>query len=79
MLCSSIYSNALEELSVRADIALSQKKVIHDISTEGQEDEEFENEYLALSAQVVRGTMNVLSIIVNHCLTKLPSAGQGDT
>jgi chromosome transmission fidelity protein 4 len=46
-------SNALEELSVRATIALNQKKVIQDLTAEGEEDEEFEREYHALSAQVV--------------------------
>jgi chromosome transmission fidelity protein 4 len=46
--------NALEELAVRAGIALGQKKVMHDIASEGQVDEDFEREYTALSAQVVR-------------------------
>jgi hypothetical protein len=44
----------MEELSVRADIALSQKKAIHDIVVGAEEeDEDFEKEYMALSAQVV--------------------------
>jgi hypothetical protein len=46
-------SNALEELSVRAGIALVQKKVMHDIISEGEIDDEFDREYTALSAQVV--------------------------
>jgi hypothetical protein len=46
-------SNALEELSVRAGIALVQKKVMHDIMSEGNDDDEFDREYTALSAQVV--------------------------
>jgi hypothetical protein len=44
----------MEELSVRADIALSQKKAVHDITAGAEEeDEDFEKEYMALSAQVV--------------------------
>lgn len=50
---SPIHSNALEELSIRASIALNQKRVFHDLVTNGAEDEDFENEYHALSAQVV--------------------------
>jgi hypothetical protein len=46
-------SNALEELSVRAGIALVQKKVMHDIISEGDVDDDFDREYTALSAQVV--------------------------
>jgi hypothetical protein len=48
--------NALEELSVRAEVSLGQKRVFHDIALDGQEDddEDFEKEYTALSAQVVR-------------------------
>lgn len=49
---SLISSDALEELSIRAGIALSQKKAVQELTTEG-EDEDFEQEYYALSAQVV--------------------------
>jgi hypothetical protein len=38
---------------VRAGIALVQKKVMHDIMSEGDGDDEFDREYTALSAQVV--------------------------
>jgi hypothetical protein len=48
-------THTLEELAVRAAIALGQKKAIHEISREGDEDDEdFEKEYRSLSAQVVR-------------------------
>ena len=39
---------------MRAGIALNQKKAVQILSADGEEDEEFESEYLALSAQVVR-------------------------
>jgi chromosome transmission fidelity protein 4 len=52
------FSNALEELSVRAGVALNQKRVLHDL-TFGGDDQGFESEYLSLSAQVVRGTMTL--------------------
>ena len=42
----------MEELSIRADIALGQKKVIREIT--GGNNEEFHRNYHALSAQVVR-------------------------
>lgn len=45
------FRNVLEELSIRADIALSQKKVLQGI-TDG-DNEVFDREYHALSAQVV--------------------------
>jgi hypothetical protein len=38
---------------VRAGISLIQKKVMHDIISEGDVDDEFDREYTALSAQVV--------------------------
>jgi hypothetical protein len=62
LVCTHIvlFSNALEELSVRAGIALNQKKVFHDI-VYGVEDQEFENEYHALSAQVVSRLIHVNS------------------
>lgn len=61
--------NALEELSVRAGVALNQKRVLHDLTIPGK-DQVFENEYLSLSAQVVRITMSY-SIIERSisCLT----------
>lgn len=51
-----LFSNALEELAVRAGVALNQKRVLHDLTCSG-DDEGFENEYLSLSAQVVRVTI----------------------
>jgi hypothetical protein len=50
----SFRSNVLEELSIRAGIALSQKRVIHEITSEA-DDEDFQRNYHALSAQVVGG------------------------
>jgi chromosome transmission fidelity protein 4 len=47
-----LLSIALEEISLRAAIALSQKKVVQ-VLTVGEGDEEFDREYQALSAQVV--------------------------
>jgi hypothetical protein len=41
-------STILEELSVRSNLALAQKKVMNDL-----EDEDFELEYVGLCAQVV--------------------------
>jgi hypothetical protein len=61
---SVAYSNALEELSVRADIALGQKKAIHDITTGGEIDEEFEREYNSLSAQVDKVTLKMFAATV---------------
>ena len=55
----------LEELSVRADIALSQKKIVHDVTNNGQgEDEDFEREYVALSAQVDKVTLKMFAATV---------------
>ena len=51
-LCFFKNRTVLEELSVRADIALSQKKVIQEI-TSNPDDEDFQRDYHALSAQVV--------------------------
>ena len=57
--------NVLEELSVRADIALGQKKVVHDVTNNGQdEDEDFEKEYVALSAQVDKVTLKMFAAAV---------------
>lgn len=50
-------SAAYEELSVRATIALNQKRAMQRVingDDDEEEDEEFENEFMALSAQVVR-------------------------
>ena len=62
LLFISIGRNVLEELVVRADIALNQKRVIHDVTFDGpvdDVDEDFEKEYMALSAQVVRTYMSL--------------------
>jgi hypothetical protein len=48
----------LEELSIRAGIALNQKKIIQDMTSNG-DDEDFHREYHALSAQVVRARFYV--------------------
>jgi hypothetical protein len=45
-------STALEELSVRCNIALTQKKIVNDMDN-NDDTEEFEREYLTLCAQVV--------------------------
>jgi hypothetical protein len=42
----------MEELSIRANIALSQKRVIQEIKM-GGDDDDFQQNYHALSAQVV--------------------------
>jgi Minichromosome loss protein, Mcl1, middle region len=57
-------ANALEELSVRASVALSQKRVIQDICMEGEVDEKFEEEYNTLSAQVDKVTLKMFAAIV---------------
>ena len=57
-ICTPLHNSpALEELSIRSNMALVQKRVVHDITagTESTvtESEDFEQEYLRLSAQVV--------------------------
>jgi hypothetical protein len=52
-------NNAFEELSIRANVALCQKKAVHSIA--GDDDDKFDKEYLALSAQVV--SFSVLSYL----------------
>lgn len=50
-------STAFEELSVRSNIALAQKKIVNDLSIDSDNAgtaEDFEREYLTMSAQVVR-------------------------
>ena len=55
----------MEELSVRADLALSQKKVLHDIANgEDEDDEDFEKEYSALSAQVDKVVLKLFNTTV---------------
>jgi chromosome transmission fidelity protein 4 len=54
-------TNAMEELSIRSNIALSQKKVMQQLSNGALEDEEFDREYMALSAQVVRPTADCVA------------------
>jgi hypothetical protein len=49
------YSNALEELAVRADIAFKQKKVVRSLLGD-DEDDEFEGELRTISAQLVSVT-----------------------
>ena len=50
----SCCSVALEELSVRAGIALNQKRVVNDLLlVNASEKEDFEDEYQAMCAQVV--------------------------
>jgi len=71
----------LEELSVRADIALSQKKLIHEITAEGDDDDEFEEEFHSLSAQVVSEWVSFLgwSYFVSTSHIRFPRIlGQGD-
>jgi len=54
----------LEELSVRANLALTQKKIVYDMGL-GNGEDDFEREYLTLSAQVVSTTnyqFNSLSV-----------------
>lgn len=64
----------MEELAVRADIALSQKKVIHDIEVAGAGDEAFDNEYYALSAQVVRVVVVVVVVVVVQTWSCAPAS-----
>jgi hypothetical protein len=68
-LISQIFRNALEELSIRADFSLCQKKVMNEISAAK---ENFEEEYVALSAQVVGpkklgGRPRPLGCTLTHC------------
>lgn len=56
--------NAIEELSVRAGVALNQKRLIHDIIVGDEEDEDFEREYLTLSAQVDKVVLKVFAATV---------------
>lgn len=90
LLFSSHGSNALEELSVRASIALGQKKVQELLTNDGAEDEDFEREYTALSAQVVSHaktsyryrdlcTFNTSCSRFEFCLFVTTPAGQGDS
>jgi chromosome transmission fidelity protein 4 len=58
-------TNALEELSVRASVALLQKKAMQEVVMEGEMDEEFENEYHALSAQVDKVTLKMFAATVD--------------
>jgi chromosome transmission fidelity protein 4 len=53
----------LEELSIRAGISLSQKKIVQELTTEG-EDDDFEREYHALSAQVDKVTLKMFAATV---------------
>ena len=72
--------NALEELSIRASIALGQKKVMHDILCDGQEAEEFENEFAALSAKVVcnrRSVLYFITCLFVRVLIRFHHTGQG--
>ena len=46
-------SNALEELSIRAGIALSQMEVVQELTNDGKEDDGFEKEFNDLSVGVV--------------------------
>ena len=47
----TVNSSVLEELSVRSNLALQQKKFVNDMGMEDSED--FEQEYLTLCAQLV--------------------------
>jgi hypothetical protein len=58
-----LYSTVLEELSVRSNLALNQKKLLNE--AEGGDTAHFEQEYLALSAQVVRGGLPFFSIALS--------------
>jgi hypothetical protein len=50
----SFYSNPLEELTVRANVALNQKKVLQDLAADNDVSEDaFEKEIATMSAQVV--------------------------
>jgi hypothetical protein len=49
-----IYSAVLEELSVRSNMALAQKKVVHSLVGAADPEEDFEQKYTTLCAQVVR-------------------------
>jgi chromosome transmission fidelity protein 4 len=57
---------ALEELSIRASVALHQRKVVEQALNPGQEEEEeeFAKEYHALSAQVDKVTLKLFASIV---------------
>lgn len=57
-------TNALEELSVRATIALHQKKAVQLVTNGDEEDEQFEREYLGLSAQVDKVTLKMFAAII---------------
>jgi hypothetical protein len=46
------FSTAMEELSVRSNLALTQKKLVNDMCG-GVETEDFDRDYLTLCAQVV--------------------------
>ena len=56
--------SVLGEVSLRAGIALNQKRIVHDITFDGsadEVDEDFEKEFATLAAQVVR-----LLVIFTH-------------
>jgi hypothetical protein len=58
---------------VRAGIALIQKRVMHDIITEGDVDDEFDREYTALSAQVVSLCHGSKRLGLSSCRTLGPA------
>lgn len=68
------FRNVLEELSIRADIALSQKKVFQDIAD--GDNEVFDREYHALSAQVVCCAYAFCLALLNHGTNSIPFFSQ---
>ena len=57
-------TNVLEELSVRASVALQQKKLMHGLAMDGDVDEEFERDHERLSAQVDKVTLKTFAATV---------------
>jgi chromosome transmission fidelity protein 4 len=78
-------TNVMEQLSIRSNIALSQKKVMQQLSSGSVDDEEFEREFMALSAQVVSPNVLLYQIVAppydchSTILKTFPKLiGQGD-
>eukprot|EP00536_Pseudo-nitzschia_multiseries_P001771 jgi/Psemu1/283259/fgenesh1_pg.22_\ len=58
-------SSAMEELSVRSNMALSQKKFVREVERDSEDAEDLEDEYVALCAQVDKVTLRLFSAMVD--------------
>jgi len=58
-------NSAMEELSVRSNMALSQKKFLREVERDSENADELEDEYVALCAQVDKVTLRLFSAMVD--------------